>query len=274
MRLVSTNRPTAIRVLLAAALSGVLVAGCFGSRPLTREEVDGRAQEYYLRGMDAYQKGDLRAALESFRLAKAYDVGGTNPLIAEMIGKAESKLKVGGARQTPGPAAVAQAPTPTALPVLSGNFRTHRSRLYPFVLEVPDTWANQPGAIMVGETPADVLLAPAGGGPPPTLSVVAHLLPPDIDRRGYAEAHYQLLRSQGIQAEEIGRRTVDGNEAMLLRARVTTEAGKRVDTLAVFANEQVGWALTFSALPSESDSLQPLFQRMLDTFKMTGDQAI
>lgn len=265
---------TACRLLLVAVLSGLLLAGCESSRPLTRDEVDGRAQEYFLRGMEAYQRGDVRTALESFRLARVYDVNGANPQIADMLDKAESKLKVGGARQTPGPAVVAQAPTPTARPVLSGRFRTHHSRLYPFVLDVPDTWTNQPGGLKVGNTPADVLLAPAGDGPPPMLSVVAHLLPPDIDRRGYAEAHYRLLRSQGIEAEEIGRRTVDGNEAMLLRARVTTEAGKRVDTLAVFASEQVGWALTFSALPIESEQLQPLFQHILDTFKMTAEQSI
>ena len=63
-------------ILLVLAGPGLLLSACTSQRPLTRDEIDSRVQEYYQRGLDAYQKGEFRAALESFRLARAYDVEG------------------------------------------------------------------------------------------------------------------------------------------------------------------------------------------------------
>ena len=261
--------------LVVAALGLLLASGCVGQKGLSKEEVDGRAQEYFLRGMDLYQRGEFRGALESFRLAKAYDPQGTNASIADMIEKSEAKLRIGNPAAAAGPAlGMAAAPTPVAALGLEGPFQTFHSRLYPYSVNVPESWAIEPGGAKVANTPADLLMAPLRGSRPVRLTVVAHLLPVDVDRRGYVEANIKLLRSQGVQPDELGKRVVDGMEASLLKARVTNEQGKLINTFAIFANDRIGWGLTFSASIEESDRLQPLFQRMLDSFHLAGQQTI
>ena len=111
--------------MLALALAGlVLAAGCVAPKTLSSDEVKNRSQEYFLRGMDQYQAGQLRPALESFRLAKAYDAAGSNPQIAEMIEKTETKLRIGS------PPGAAQAPLTSDIMAICGSVSDwlHQSR--------------------------------------------------------------------------------------------------------------------------------------------------
>jgi hypothetical protein len=295
----------ALLLLLLLLASLVLTGGCLPRKTLTREEVDGRAQEYFQRGMDQFQRGEFRPALESFRLAHAYDPAGANPSIAEMIDKTETRLRISPsgiqpaapaapapaqptvARPTPQPTASGGPPAaqptsppgppaaaPTDKPAAGPSFKTYRSRLYPYALEIPDNWSVSPAVTTVAEAPADLIEAPNAGQGGAAITVVAHLLPDDVDRRAYVEAHIKLLRSQGVQAEEFGRRTVDGFEATLLRARFADQRGRQISTFAIFASEQVGWRLTLTAQAEESDRLQPLFQRLLDSFRVVAQQTL
>jgi hypothetical protein len=256
-----------IGILPLALLLLVVLAGCMGQRSLTQEEVDGRAQEYFQRGMDQFQRGEFKPALESFRLAKAYDIQGKNTTIPEMIEKTEARLRV-----NVGPAAAA-APALGAIPVATAKpggemvYKTYHSRLYPYALELPESWTVDPNGAKVGNSPADLLVAPKGDVRA-SLIVVAHLLPDDIDRRGYVEANIKLLRAQGLRADEIGKRTVDGAEATLLKAQLNNELGRSTATFALFASEGIGWGLNFTAAADQSDKLQPLFHRILDSFRV------
>ena len=99
-------------LVLLVFLLLVLSSACGSQRTLTRTDIDARAQEYFQRGMELYQRGELRPALENFRLAKAYDSAGSNPSIAEMIDKTEARLRI----NSP---AVAAAPALGAVPTAS-----------------------------------------------------------------------------------------------------------------------------------------------------------
>jgi hypothetical protein len=257
-------------LLLALVGAALLATSCAPPRSLSRDEVEGRAQDYYVRGMDQFQRGEFRAALESFRLAKAYDPTTTNRKIADMIEKTEARLRIGGAPV----AASGPGVAPTSAAATTNVFRTYRSRLYPYAIDIPEDWIAEPGGAQVANTPADLLSSPKGGQPAASASIVAHLLPPDIDGRAYVEANLKLLRSQGMRPDELGKRSVDGFEATLLRTRVITEQGKLVNMVAIFASERIGWGLTFSAGADDGERLQPFFHRLLDSFRVTGQQSV
>ena len=212
-----------VRGLLIALACLCLVAGGCRSQPsLSKADVDTRVQEYFQRGMELYQRGEFRPALESFRIAKAYDSSGSNPSIAEMIEKSEARLRINNPSAVAAPA-VGAAPIPTPRPTTEGPFKTFHSRQYPYSVELPESWTLDPSGAKVANTPADLLVAPRSGSVRTSLTVVAHLLPADVDGRGYLETNLKLLRSQGVQPDEVGRRVVDGFDASLYRAKLSNE---------------------------------------------------
>ena len=258
------------RALLALAFASAISATAYaGPLSLSKDEVDGRAREYYERGLEQSARNELRPALDSFRMARAYDAAGRIVELPDLIERTEARLKAGSptANAPRGPAIVGVAPTaPT--PLAEERFQTFRSRLYPYSIELPESWSAQSGGTKVGNAEGDLLQAPRGHGFRPTLTVVAHLLPPDIDARAYLEVNLKNIRAQGMNPERVGDRQVDGMAAWLVRTRVANEQGAFISTLAVFGRDRVGWTATFSAAPDESDRLQPLFQRMLDGLKV------
>ena len=287
------------RLLVVLVLLGMLAAGCSTQKPLSKDEVDARAQEYYQRGMDLYQKGDFRGALESFRLAKAYDIQGSNASIVEMIDKTEQKLRIPGAgsaaarnpappppQAAPQPTAARPAPSdpapanpaPTLVPAptsppsggggqrLDATFKTYRSYTYPYSIEIPESWGLGPEQPQISGIPVEVLAAPETGGVPTDIGLLAVPLPADVDARAWFEAMRKGVRMAGVDPTDIGKRPVDGAEAFLMRATANDRRGKHVSTMAMFEIERVGWLIIFSAPADQSDRLQPLFHRMLDSF--------
>lgn len=271
-------RPTARLVRWLAPLACLLAVATLACAPrgLTREEVDGKATEYYQRGMDQYQRGDFRAALESFRLAKAYDPAGVNPLIPDMLGKTEDKLRAGplasAATPLPRSSGILTIPTATAV-VQSDELRTYRSRLYPFLVDLPASWRPDPGGAVIGNTNAELLRAPEGTPGQPGLAVLAVILPADADARAFAEAHRKVLRAQGLSLDEAGKRTIDGQEASLWQATVNTDRGKVVATFAIFAANRIGWSIGFVAEAAQNPKLQTLYHHLLDSFKVTSERS-
>lgn len=270
----TTAVPGSLRLLVMALIVLALATGCVGQQTLSKDQVDERSQEYFLRGMDQFQRGEFRQALESFRLAKAYDPQGHNPQIGAMIEKTEGRVRAGGAPASVANPAIGVAPRPTPRPAVEGAIKTHYSRLYPYAMDIPESWTAEPGGAKVANTPADLLSGPRTGAARTSVTAVAHRMPLDFDRRAYVEANVKLLRSQGLQPDEVGKRTVDGFETTLMRARVNNEQGKIVNTFAIFASQSIGWGLTFTAGAEESDGLQPLFHRMLDSFRIVDQPTV
>src|SRR5438093_66836 len=172
-------------LIVLASLSILVAAGCRDQQALSRSDIDNRVQEYFQRGMDLYQRGELRPALESFRLAKAYDASGSNPSIAEMIEKTEARLRINNPAAVAAAPALGLPPTPTSRSATDGPFKTHHSRQYPYSVEIPESWTIDPTGAKVASTPADLLVGPRSGAARTSLTVVAHLLPSDIDGRAY-----------------------------------------------------------------------------------------
>jgi hypothetical protein len=107
------------------------------------------------------------------------------------------------------------------------------------------------------------------------VTVVAHALPDNADlRRAYLEAHRKLLWSQGVFPDEAGKRLVDGLEATLLSNPGLDTEGKYVETRAIFATNEVGWALVFKAGADDNGRLMPLFHKLLDSFRIVNATSV
>lgn len=254
--------------LLLVLVLSVGTLACAGPRSLSKDEVDARAREYYQRGLEHLARNEPRPALESFQMARAYDTTGRIPELPAFIERTELQLKSGAvAAAPPGPALRGVSATPT--PRAEEPFQTFRSRLYPYSVDVPESWSVRGGGTRVGNIQADLLQAPRPrSGSAPSVTVVAHRLPPDVDARAYLEANLKLLRAQGGTPQVVGERLVDAMSGWLVRTPVNNEQGSLMSTIAFFGRDGVGWAVTFSASKEESDRLQPLFHRILDAFRV------
>jgi hypothetical protein len=256
-------------LLLALVLVSLLVAGCAQKKLLSGQEVSNRAQEYFQRGMEQFQRGELRPALESFRLAKAYDAAGANSQIAEMIEKTEAKLRLpnsSAAAAASGSGAPRSAAPQLAPPATAAQgFKTFRSRLYPYSIDLPESWGPSASQPVVNGIRFEVLSAP--GSPPVELSTLALPLQPDVDARAFFESMRKGLRAMGLDPIDVARRKVDGTDAFIMRATGTDPVnGKQVATMAMFERERVGWLIMFAAAADQSERLQPMFHSLLDTF--------
>ena len=275
--------------LLVALAAALLFSSCSAQKGLSRDEIDHRSVEYFHRGVEQYQRGELRAARDSLRLARAYDIQRANPAIPEMIEKVEERLQsVGrgtGAAGTQPPATpprrdLAPPVAPTVVtaqsPGVAGEpaLKTYRSRRYPYAVDVPEGWSPDTSVPRVRGLEVEVLTSPKTASIVPDLSTLGLPLADDVDTRAFVEAMRKALRAVGIEPVEIGKRSVDGAEATILRARVTDQQGKHVSTMAMFEVERVGWMLIFDAPAEDSERLQPLFHRMLDSFRVDSTRRI
>jgi hypothetical protein len=185
-----------------------------------------------------------------------------------MIAKSEAKLRPAGA-SAPTPTVVAPPPSQASPdPGATTGFKTYRSTRYPYSMEIPENWALSPEQPQISGIPVEVLGAPDGGPMPTDVGTLALPLQPDVDARAFYEAMRKGLRVVGIDPIDVGRRAVAGTEAFVMRASGKDAKGKWASTLVMFENSRVGWLIVFTTTPEQSDKLQPLFQRMLDSFQI------
>ncbi|MCC7104989.1 MAG: hypothetical protein IT307_07580 [Chloroflexi bacterium] len=253
--------------LVAVAVAMLTMTACFGPRTLTVEEVDARAQEYYQRGLDQLAKNDARAAVESFQIAKAYDSAKRLPDVSDQIERAQARVRAGMGGS--GSIAAAASGTSQAAPRQPDDdpLLTFRSTLYPYSIDVPRSWRAQSGAATVAGARADLFLSTKPQPVPPVLTVAAHRLPKDLDPRGYLETQIKLLKASGLNPQLAGERSVSGMSGWLVRTPIITDQGIIVSTLAAFGEPGTGWVVTLTAARDESERMQPLFQRILDSFR-------
>jgi hypothetical protein len=263
--------PVGRRLLLTLAVASLCACGSPAPRE-TFQPVDSavdpyaavRAQsdEFYRQGLDLYQKGELRRALESFQRARLHDPS-PRPEIDDMIRRTQEALASG--RASPAPAT---GPTATPAP-LAG--RTFVSRAYNYAVSYPDGWRAEGASGRAGSTLLDVF-ADEGGS---ATGMIYGFPPPDgASQDALVRQSLALRQKMGTPYKRVDVRPVDDAQAIIV-----TFTEQRPDGVwlavrqAVFQRGGTCWVVAVAAPTTDAARYGGVLDQLLDGFRVSGARA-